>query len=91
MSEIGKQMIVTYANVTTVVDNLEKLGYARRTRDAVDRRRIRVGLTPAGYKIFEKIHSAHVRQIEGLMEALDERELRKLMRYAEKIRKKAAV
>lgn len=91
MSEIGKQMVVTYANITTVVDNLEKLEYVRRTRDSIDRRCVKVSLTPAGLRLFQKIKRAHARQIEKLMKALDEQELRNLIRYTEKLRKKVIV
>ena len=91
MSEIGKQMVVTYANVTTVVDNLEKLDYVRRTRDSIDRRCVKVKLTAAGSHLFQKIRSAHVRQIEKLMKALNEQELENLVSYTEKLRKNIAV
>jgi DNA-binding MarR family transcriptional regulator len=36
--------------VTTVLDRLERAGYARRTRDAEDRRRILVELTPLAWE-----------------------------------------
>jgi DNA-binding MarR family transcriptional regulator len=91
MSEIGNQMAVTYANVTTVVDNLEKLDYVRRTRDSVDRRCVKVKLTPSGNRLFQKIRNAHARQIEKLMKALNEQELRNLLSYTEKLRKKVVV
>ena len=65
MSEIGNKMVVTFANITTIVDNLEKREYVRRVRDSVDRRCIKVELTSAGSKIFEKIHDSHVREMEN--------------------------
>lgn len=88
MSEIGKQMVVTYANVTTVVDNLEKLDYVRRIRDSVDRRCVRVKLTPKGSRLFWKIRSAHVSQVEQLMKVLNDQELQNLLSYTEKLRSK---
>jgi DNA-binding MarR family transcriptional regulator len=91
MSEIGKQMVVTYANVTTVVDNLEKLDYVRRMRDSIDRRCVKVKLTGAGSHLFQKIRIAHVRQIEKLMKALNEQELENLVSYTEKLRKNVTV
>ncbi len=48
MSEIGKEMTVTFANITTIVDNLEKLQCVRRQRDPRDRRLVKVELTEAG-------------------------------------------
>jgi MarR family transcriptional regulator, 2-MHQ and catechol-resistance regulon repressor len=88
MSEIGKQMVVTYANVTTIVDNLEKRGYVIRVRDSVDRRCIMVELTAPGLRLFDKIHTSHVRVIEKLMSVLSQQELAKLMEYTAKLKKK---
>src|ERR1700674_4901448 len=41
MSEIGNEMIVTYANITTIVDNLEIRNYVVRVKDSSDRRLVR--------------------------------------------------
>jgi DNA-binding MarR family transcriptional regulator len=88
MSEIGKQMAVTFANVTTIVDNLEKLDYVRRVRDLVDRRCIKVELTSSGLRLFQKIKSAHVMEIEELMKALNQQELANLMQYTSKLKER---
>jgi len=91
MSEIGNKMVVTFANITTIVDNLEKQGYVRRVRDSADRRCIKVELTSAGSRIFEKIHDSHVREMESVMQALNEHELSNLIRYTDKLKKRTAV
>ena len=44
--EIADSAHLTTGAVTTVLDRLEQLGYARRTRDADDRRRVLVEETP---------------------------------------------
>jgi MarR family 2-MHQ and catechol resistance regulon transcriptional repressor len=89
MSEIGKEMIVTFANVTTIVDNLEKLDYVRRVRDPVDRRRITVELTSLGSRTFQKIRGSHVMEIEKLMSTLNKKELTNLTLYMKKLKKRA--
>lgn len=91
MSEIGNKMVVTFANITTIVDNLEKQEYVRRVRDSVDRRCIKVELTSAGSKIFEKIHDSHVREMESVMRVLNEHELSNLIRYMDKLKKRTIV
>ena len=87
MSEIGKEMTVTFANITTIVDNLEKLQYVRRQRDPRDRRLVRVKLTDAGAKLFKKIFRSHRKEVAKLMKALDEAQLLQLIDFTEAIKK----
>ncbi|HSI80675.1 MAG TPA: MarR family transcriptional regulator [Solirubrobacterales bacterium] len=44
--ELAAAAHLTTGAVTAVIDRLERAGYARRVRDRVDRRRIRIELTP---------------------------------------------
>jgi DNA-binding MarR family transcriptional regulator len=53
--ELAVQAGLTAGAVTGVIDRLEKAGYARRVADAVDRRRVRVEVTPAFYRAAEGI------------------------------------
>lgn len=47
-SELAAKVLKSPANLTLVVDNLERDGHVRRERDPQDRRYVRVTLTPAG-------------------------------------------
>jgi len=85
MSEIGNEMIVTYANITTIVDNLERRNYVVRVKDSSDRRLVRVKLTPSGAKLFAGIYSAHRNEVARLMIVLSKGELRNLMDYTSRI------
>ncbi len=55
--------------VTTVLDRLERAGYARRVQDPGDRRRVLVELTPAARRELEELDApltdATMRQLEG--------------------------
>ena len=55
--------------VTTVLDRLERAGYARRVQDPGDRRRVLVELTPAVRRELEELYApltdATMRQLEG--------------------------
>lgn len=86
MSEIGKQMIVTFANITTIVDNLEKRKLVKRIRNKDDRRIVYVEFTKDGARLFGEIYKAHRRQVAKLMQALTKEELESLRRYSTKIR-----
>lgn len=90
MSDIGNNMVVTFANVTTIVDNLEKMRYVKRVRDPSDRRRIIVELTSEGKEIFRKIHDKHSKVIENIMSALSEHDLKILIGYLEKLKNSVA-
>jgi DNA-binding MarR family transcriptional regulator len=46
--ELSRRIGIETASSTSVIDQLQKLGLIRRKRDATDRRRIIVNLTPAG-------------------------------------------
>ena len=87
MNEIGRKMIVTYANITTIVDNLEKRNYVKRVRNLADRRVIEVRLTAVGSKLFKNIFYAHRKEIAKLMKILNAQELDNLILYTSKIRK----
>ncbi len=91
MSEIGKEMTVTFANITTIVDNLEKLQYVRRQRDPKDRRLVKVELTTTGSKLYNKIFKSHRKEIAKLMKALDQDQLKQLIEFTEAIRKNTSV
>jgi DNA-binding MarR family transcriptional regulator len=47
-SELARQLRITPAVVTGLLDRLERRGYVRRLVDPVDRRRLRLALTDAG-------------------------------------------
>jgi DNA-binding MarR family transcriptional regulator len=55
--------------VTTVLDRLERAGYARRVQDPGDRRRVLVELTPAAGRAVQEVYApltdATMRQLEG--------------------------
>jgi DNA-binding MarR family transcriptional regulator len=53
--ELAAEAGLTTGAVTGVIDRLERAGYARRTQDRADRRRVRVEVTPAFYKRAERI------------------------------------
>ncbi|MDK2856864.1 MAG: MarR family transcriptional regulator, and catechol-resistance regulon repressor [Bacillota bacterium] len=55
LSEIGEEMLVTKANITGLIDRLERQGFVRRIRDETDRRKIKAAMTEKGKRFTEEI------------------------------------
>jgi MarR family transcriptional regulator, organic hydroperoxide resistance regulator len=65
--ELAGHLGLTPASLTPVVDALEAAGEVRRTRDADDRRVVRLALTPAGH---DRLTSTFARVATGVGERL---------------------
>lgn len=74
--DVARKLLLSTANITTVMQNLEKAGYIRRERDPRDQRVVRASITEAGQKLVEKILPTHVETIVADMSVLtpDEQE-----------------
>ena len=66
---------LTTGAVTSVIDRLEKTGFARRVRDEVDRRRIYVELTPSAGQRMSAIYRDLVASSAASMEGLSDETL----------------
>lgn len=75
-SALGQKRLRSGANITTVLDNLEKRGLVRREASVDDRRCRRVQLTPEGRRLIVRIFPTHVAVTRELFSALtaDEQE-----------------
>ena len=81
--ELGEKLFKTSGNITMVVDNLERAGLVRRGRDARDRRRVAVRLTPKGKRTIQGLLPRRVAAIHedmGALTAAEQEELRRLCR-----------
>ena len=68
--ELATKHLMSNANITMIVDNLEKRGLVQRRRQSDDRRYVKVHLTKEGNRMFEEILPRHVMNIVGEMSAL---------------------
>ncbi|HSL23534.1 MAG TPA: MarR family transcriptional regulator [Vicinamibacterales bacterium] len=68
--DIAAKQFTSGANMTMVVNNLEKNGLVRRVRGDEDRRQYFVELTPEGKGLIRKIFPAHVQRILAAFSAL---------------------
>ncbi len=78
--EIAEKMLTREANITHVVDNLERDGLVERRRSEEDRRVVEVHLTQKGREVIQEVFPKFV---DHLTDTLDEFEANKQNRLAE--------
>lgn len=83
--EIGQKLLKSSGNITMVIDNLEKRGYAKRERKKEDRRFILVRLTAEGSELISKVFPPHAAVIAREMSVLSEREQEMLAQLCKKL------
>lgn len=89
MNEISRRTWVTAANVTGVVDTLQKKGFVRRNPHPRDRRVILVEMTPNGRRRLARIMPRHFNFIRGLFRKFGERERAAMLGFLERFRHEA--
>lgn len=61
--ELGNKLLKSNANITVVLDNLEKRGLVKRKSDPEDRRKFQISLTAAGEEQIRSVFPQHVEAI----------------------------
>ena len=82
---LAQKLLCGGANITMVVDHLEKRGLVRRERLSDDRRAILVHLTPAGVKLIKKVFADHADFVAGEMAVLQSNEQEKLRELCRRV------
>lgn len=85
MSQVGERMLLSNANITGLVDRLEKQGYAKRVRSSKDRRKIGVEITKEGIKCVEIVIEDYIVWSERLMKILNADEKKQLVESLKKL------
>lgn len=85
-AELGEMMLVNRANVTALVDRMEKAGLVVRTQTPEDRRRNIVRLTESASRLLAQIEPLYVAEVERIMAVLDRSEQMTLITMLERIR-----
>jgi MarR family 2-MHQ and catechol resistance regulon transcriptional repressor len=70
--ELGIKILKSNANLTTVVDSLEKKLLVGRDRSGEDRRRVTVSLTEAGRELIGRVFPRHAQVVTGEFEFLSD-------------------
>lgn len=88
--DIGDRMVTPDPDVTRLLDRLEKRRLVVRTRDAVDRRVVRAGITSTGLNLLEELDGPVPAWLTGCLGHLGEADLQNLIDLLEKARQQGA-
>jgi MarR family 2-MHQ and catechol resistance regulon transcriptional repressor len=83
--DAAKKILKSTANITTVVDNLEKRGLVERQRSSEDRRYIALHLTDEGRSLIGRIFPTHLQSIVKNLSALTTEEQKQLAYLCKKL------
>jgi DNA-binding MarR family transcriptional regulator len=86
-AQISDMMLVNRANITSLVDRMEKAGLVVRTSHAKDRRYNIIKLTSKGKNLYTKVEPHYLKKVKEAMASLDVADTRKLTTILEKVRK----
>jgi len=87
MNKLGEHMLVAPANITGLVDRLERKGYVERRRDRRDRRLLKIELTERGRRIHDKVIEQFWTYVRNVFSSLSENERVVLLGLLARIRK----
>jgi DNA-binding MarR family transcriptional regulator len=80
--DLARELRMSSGAVTTVVDRLERAGYARRVADPDDRRRVLIEVTPAIHEAAAELYGAPEDIVDGYADYSDE-DLEIVLRFQE--------
>jgi len=85
LNRISKELNVTGANITCVMDNLQKRNYAERIPSTQDRRIINAQLTKEGKNVVKKLTPSYLKSMEEETKNLTEDEKKTLVELLAKL------
>ena len=85
--DLGAKLVRSKANVTALIDGLQRAGLVHRERNATDRRYVAVHLTPAGEAMVDAVYPAHADAIVDALTVLSNDEQERLARLCRKLAK----
>lgn len=85
LKKISDELLVTGANITCVMDNLERENLVKRVPSKVDRRVINAELTPKGKQKLEKIYPDHIKNLNEYSKKLTDAEIKQLNGLLQKL------
>lgn len=86
-SALGRRLVVNKADMTGIIDRLEKTGLVERRPHPTDRRVHMVSMTKKGEKMVDALEPGYFDGVYRLMTGVPEKDLRNLNRVLEKVRR----
>ena len=87
-AKISEMMLVNRANITTLIDRMEKADFVEREPSEKDRRFNIVKLTAKGKKLLTRVEPLYKKKIENIMSGFSDAEQKNLIKTLEKLRTK---
>jgi DNA-binding MarR family transcriptional regulator len=84
--QLSEMMLVNRANITTLIDRMEKTSLVTRTSVSDDRRTNIIKLTAKGKKLFEKAEPFYLEQVKRAMTGFNHAQQKNLITTLEKVR-----
>jgi len=85
-AQLSSMMLVNRANITALVDRMERAGFVTRTSSPSDRRSNIIKLTESGEELIERIEPLYAQEVKRIMDVLVEDEQKRLIGMLEKVR-----
>jgi len=85
LNKISEKLMVTGANITCVIDNLEKANLVKRVHSKKDRRVITAELTEIGKQQIKKVFPEYLSQLGEMIKSLTDNEKKQLIRLTKKL------
>jgi DNA-binding MarR family transcriptional regulator len=79
--ELARELRLSTGAVTTLVDRLERAGFARRVRDDDDRRRVLIEVTPIVGELSQEIYGSPEEAFSGFARGFNDEEFEVLHRF----------
>lgn len=86
MRQLSERILVSQANMTGLVDTLERQGHVRRVRHSKDRRILKIEITAAGRRKLESFRPEHLRFVREFLSEFAPSEKKRLIGYLERLR-----
>ena len=69
IADLAERLQVRHQSAVGLIDRCQRGGFVRRVPDALDRRRVRIELTPRARRLLDRLTREHLRELASLREA----------------------